>query len=184
MTNISIGGINGVGKSTLIDNSIIYCNLNIPVFRSGNTMRKYLNMDLKDDFLLIPEKRRKEAENYRFKYEEELYRNNVDFISDMHFSIKLKGEYVSLLKDYHLLSDLFIIIVSEPEDILKFRKNDDKKRVFDIEEIIRHQNYEITTIKDFSKNNNKKLEIIHNKYGSKNESLTELSNFIMNTFKN
>ncbi|MDD4352884.1 MAG: AAA family ATPase [Candidatus Nanoarchaeia archaeon] len=164
-----VGGVKGVGKSTLINEVLTIYKLNIFVFKGGEIMRNYLNLPNFDDFSSVSPELKKKAEKNMINIEKNLYKNKISFISDIHYSIELNSRYVSTLNKYNQLSDYCVIVVAQPEDILEFRKNDKKIRSLNLEKIIKNQKFELSIIESFCEKFKKELVIINNGYNSKKD---------------
>lgn len=130
---IRIGGIPGVGKSSIINTvSELSHDLKLPVERvkGGDYLLRLAGVATYDELRKLPEEYRASLrpDMYRLMYEDDRKDPSIIRLRDAHFSLLEEGqtkivEFPNQVEDKYQLHNL-VLVVADPETILARRKQD------------------------------------------------------------
>ena len=170
---IRIGGVPGVGKSTLINNLVEVANKNnLPVERvkGGDYLLKLAGVSSYDELRKLPEDYRASLrpEMYRLTYEEDRRKPEIIKLRDAHFS--LIDPETSKIVIFPILPEdaeqmvSMVLLTADPEVIMTRRtqQGDRIDRYFDLKTIKKEQAVEIEIASSQAKDLGKELVMVDN----------------------
>ncbi|HCX25786.1 MAG: hypothetical protein UX08_C0012G0062 [Candidatus Collierbacteria bacterium GW2011_GWB1_45_35] len=170
---IRIGGIPGVGKSTVIDKlSKVGKMYGLPIekVKGGDVLLKLAGVSTYDELRKLPESFRASLrpEMFRIMYEEDRQNPQVIRLRDAHFSLidPETGQIVTFPLQHEDSEQMLamIVLTADPEIILTRRLGDKSRsdRFMDLDVIIEEQRIEIETAEAQSKQLDRELVIVDN----------------------
>lgn len=159
---ITVGGVYGVGKTSLIKKALKEHNIDIPALKGSLLMTEYLGLSSPKELSSQTPEKRQEARIYMFK----ILRNSQIGVRDAHFSILGDDGKYEFPFDPNDNAVAAVLLWAEAEDILKHRKRRKDKKKLDLIEIENHQKIERQGALDYSKKLDIPLYIIKSNYNS------------------
>ena len=160
---IYIGGVKGVGKSSLLKAALKGLKREIPIGKGSVIMKELASLESVEELCLLdPEKRA----ILRDKSQDIMFNSKKDFVLDGHYSIPAKnGNYEFPFDKRHWQKiAAFAIITSTPDEVYARRASDVniKPRELSQDAILADLQIEIKTAKELAKKYCKPLHIIEN----------------------
>lgn len=168
---IRVGGVHGVGKSTLIEKALKISGVDAPVIKGSKIMADFLKIS-PEELPFLKKDVRGEARQHMYK-QLSLFRHGI---RDGHFCVYSGQGYEFPLdsreKDY---VDAAVVIISSPLRILFRRRKITRQRPLSIWSVIRQQEYEVSAAKGYAKNLGIRLyKIRNNNFDKAAKTLSEI----------
>jgi len=183
MTKIHIGGVQGVGKDTLIEK--INVNLGFEVINFAEMMKDSFRREYTHDALL-----RELTKSERNELREEVFRfirnREKDLIVSGHYALPIRNKCNNgilnfeqgIPQEYYFLFDMYILIEANPESV-RYRRSLDKtrKRDTNLSNIILELEIEEIYFNDILKNGFEGYKVMN---GELEESINNLKQILKN----
>lgn len=155
---VRVGGVHGVGKSTLIKKALEISGINAPVIKGSEIMADYLKIS-PESLPFIGKQDRGKAREYMY----EQFSSFTYGIRDGHFCVYSDQGYEFPANNKEKMSvTAAVVIVASPLQILFRRRRVVRRRPLSIFSIIKQQKYEIRAANSYAQKNGIKFYKVRN----------------------
>jgi len=158
-----VGGISGVGKTTLLNGALNNINMDIQIGKGSEIMKNLANLTCSSELCNLTQEYRN---NLRKRAHDIIFSSHDKIILDGHFAVPIKdGNYeIPYPEEYTDYIKGLVLISADAKSIYQRRQLDIKKkeRPLDTHKITAGLEKELETITYLSKKYNKKMYIVEN----------------------